>query len=117
MGLLCGSLGAGNGRATWNYKLLNTAGGSAAAEIVLTRGWLQVNVLRGAPLAGSGAPALRLEMCQGAGAAGPGSGACGGVCSSELLIEMTNGYRYSFCSVPENTGKSRRGPRQFLHLA
>lgn len=50
MSLLCLSLGTGNGCATWNYKLLNVPGFSAAAEIVvLTLRWVKVNLLHVAP--------------------------------------------------------------------
>lgn len=51
MSLLCDLLGTGNGCTTWNYKLLNVPGFSAAAEIlVLMLRWLKVNMLHLAPL-------------------------------------------------------------------
>lgn len=123
MGLLCPSLGTGNGCTTWNYKLLNVPGFSAGTEIVLVLRWLTVHFLHVVPLDSKSAsslqqvpPATRVCMCQGR-MRERGFGTYEGVCSSELLLEMTNDYRYSFCNIPEITCKCRRGPQQFLHFA
>lgn len=127
MCLLCHSLGMGNGCSTWNYKLLVVpgVGAAAAALVVRTLGWLKENLLCVAALDSSSAlsllqvqpvPRVCVVVVQDAQTAERGFGAHEGVCSSEVLSEVTNDDICSFCSIPEVTCKCRTVPRQLMHF-